>query len=287
MSRGYQYTDKDYIKRVNNPLYLLKCSASFSLYNLITEEFYSRRYVMKYDINAIEILDEKLEILKKNDENVSAEDLRTKYAKAYNRLKNEISEAIYNAVHVLNVMSWDFFEKDEKEAVDILREAYKTINERCFNPENKEKLEKLAFCSYSSDLIYRQAELMIGNLEVDVYFPYWEKYCVHAEPGFHWNLDKEDTQYDIYNPLCDAYWKESYHLWVNNNEDGTPYWRGGGLSPFREYNIQYQADRNKYDKEKIDEFWRDYYQKAGKILTFDDELPDSQISYSEQLQRQQ
>lgn len=237
---------------------------------------------MVFDINSIDMFQKKLDTLKKNDENLSQELIQTKYAKAYKKLQDEIKSLMKEAVFAAFVMTWDFLKKDEQEAIEILRAAYKVIEQKCFSKEHEEALTKMAFASYDANIVFNQAELYIDTMELDLYFPYWEKQCIKKD-AYTWGYDK-NTVCTIYNNINRAYWNPTKQLWVNHYEDGTPYWRGGGLSPIKEDNVMDFQKRKEFIEKKVFSYWEDYHIKTGKLVKLEEQQQiEGQMSLSQLL----
>lgn len=215
-------------------------------------------------------LNDKLEILRKNDEVLTQEEKNGRYKKAYNALIQEIKDIIFNCIHTISVMNWDYLPEDEKEKEETIKKAHQLIDERLFN--NKDAADDfyyVVFNSYSEDLTYRKAELLIGNLEMELYYPYWQKMCKKIKStDFVWMYPQNNynVEYKFFNLLNSSFWHPEYHLWVGNQGD-RGYFNGGGDSPIREEAQASHDMRFQIDKEKLDEF----YESMNKIETIEDE----------------
>lgn len=230
-------------------------------------------YRMKYNKNSIELLSEKLAVLKKNDENLSEEE-KKKYEKGFQKIKKEIEQLIYDAVQLHIIMNWEFLKEDESEARTTFKKAWDYTDAMCFNPINKQKLLDIAYNSYDIDLIIRQADIFLADMEMELYYPYWKRCCKElSDNDFVWNIDKKKLDYRYYNILANMYYHPTNHIWVNNSENGNGFWKCGGLSPEYEDNIKFNEQIRQENVKKISAFWKKVNEeKSKKIIDFNPDM---------------
>ena len=209
----------------------------------------------------IMLLPKKLEALKKNDEWLTKVEDKAKYAGAYNKLRSEIESLIFNGLKIFSY-PWKFEDEKEKEAV--LSRFYQSLDR--FWEDSKQPILDIAFESYDENLIFTQAELLLGTYEVDYYYPYFRSKCKVCEKSdFKW-ADKEEVNYQIYNPLLDAWWHPTSHVWVTWIDD-KPGFCGFCMSPSYTENIKSLHRQMEIDKERVDAFWKEHYAKCATVST--------------------
>lgn len=155
-----------------------------------------------------------IEKLKKNREHVPEDLLRTKYAKGYNKLLEEIREGTEAMVRYMLISGllieadWDDSENnpDGKKAVDdLITRIESTINLAKIAGTFR-RISYAATRDYDPEAAMELAESIRETIDREAYAPYWEKHCSLQENGT-----------VIWNDLISMRWLKN-NTWIALNE---------------------------------------------------------------------
>lgn len=190
---------------------------------------------MKYNEKDILNLQERLDVLRKNIENIPPDEQEGKYKGALDKLRAEIEDMIYNCIHSLFVYGWVFMDNDTEKKEKILNEAHEYIDAVCFNKVNKKKLLDITFTYYDQNMLYATAGIILSSMELDIYYPYWQAHCL--------SVKENDGPYTYYNEIIDMYWNQKSKQWQNQTNIGFAIY-GNNLSPIYEEAVsKYEGER--------------------------------------------
>ena len=140
----------------------------------------------------MENLKAKLEMLKKNETQVSKELLETKYAKAYNKLKQEIKDLCIDWLIAICESSL-IFDDEEMAKNDELYVKYQEKRSEVFSMFIQDgtisKCIDRIMNSYNiwDDSMLIEFEPVIYMNEITAYAPYWVSHCHLAKDGYYYN----------------------------------------------------------------------------------------------------
>lgn len=150
----------------------------------------------------LKVYQEKLELLKKNREQVPEELLKTKYKAAYERLQEEVRMLTDKYIYYRLYSGKIILPEDTSMYIDKVHEELK-------NNKIIKEIESLALTSTFEAVQDKTFELET-LVEREVYVPYFRSYIIQLGDG------------KFYNSLIEANWNKELGLW-EGTDNGVPW----------------------------------------------------------------
>lgn len=148
-----------------------------------------------------------VELLRKNKENVPLEELKTKYAKGYEKLRCKIKQQTEECVISIISAGMLIFKDDQDEIREVKRRIQEIIDQKS---EIRREIGRLVFTSYDIDRAMNLAADKIATPCFEqAYAPYFRSKCHQEGDTF----------------ICDLLpgmtWNKEYRVWIGKDNSFT------------------------------------------------------------------
>lgn len=160
------------------------------------------------DEEGLEKLEEDLRRLKTNREKVPLEELRTRYAKAYNALLEDLKQdADWYCERYIESTAFPVHPEDVKERAQMREKTAAVLNEERRPGGRVEQYRSALIDDLDRDKFEHLVWEIHERLEREVYRPYWQRHCFQQEDG-QW-----------FNDIIKQFWDPGHGWWGSTGNE--------------------------------------------------------------------